>query len=156
MNRLALAIACGFGLLCVLAPVGASGAAEPEKQKGPDAEAPRRERPPASALPQKVLKMDEKTITLKPAMMWADGPEPVEEMLRIDKERTKVFVYEVKEKEQDGNGAVRVRGTFRPGTLADLKAGQVVRYKAQDGLASEIRIMPPVRLPSAEDRRGQR
>jgi hypothetical protein len=153
MKKRALVVTSSLALLCARA--APSGAAEPEKRKEPDAEAPRRERPPASALPQKVIKVDEKTITVKPAMMWADQPEPVEETLWIDKERTKVFVYEVKDQAQERNGPVRVRGRFRPGTLADVKAGQVVRYKAQDGLASEIRIMPPVHLPDAEERRGK-
>jgi hypothetical protein len=154
MNSCAIIVASAVAVLC--AGAAASGAAEPEKRRAPDGEAPKRERPPASALPQKVLKVDEKTITVKPGMMWADQPEPVAETLRIDKERTKVFVYEVKDQEKDGNGPTRMRGTFRAGTLADLKVGQVVRYQAQDGLASEIRIMPPVHLPDAEERRGKR
>ena len=154
MIRRALVVVSAVALLCAWG--AASRAAEPEKREGADAQERRPPRPPASALPQKVLKVDEKSITVKPGMMWADQPEPVEETLRIDKERTKVFVYEVKDKEENGNGTTRVRGTFRPGTLADVKVGQVVRYKAQDGLASEIRIMPPVHLPDAEERRGKR
>jgi hypothetical protein len=143
MNCRAFAVAFVLGLLCELALAPGSGAAEPEHRQGDDSR-PRPVRPPASALPQKVLKVDERSITVKPAMTFDDGPQPVEETLRIDKERTKVLVFEEKEKQQDENGTTRTRGTFRPSTLADLKPGQTVRYRAQDGLASEIRIMPKV------------
>ena len=155
MKRHQLIVAVAFGLFCVSVLPAGSRAAEPEKQKGTDAEAPKRERPPMSALPQKVIKVDEKTITVKPAFTFDDGPEPVEETLRIDKERTKVFVFEEKETRQNEDGTRTTRGTFRPGTLADLKAGQVVRYKAQDGLAGEIRITP-IPAPGESRRRGER
>jgi hypothetical protein len=153
MIRRALVVASAITLLCAWGPP--SRAAEPEKQKGPDAAAPRPARPPASALLQKVIKVDEKTITVKPAMMLADGPEPVEETLRIDKDRTKVFIAEEKERGQDADGRTVTRGTFRAGTLADLKAGQTVRYRASEGLASEIRIMPKMPQPGGSRRGGE-
>jgi hypothetical protein len=151
MNPRLIVVACMVAFL--FAPGASSWAAEPERRDGAEKEAPKRERPPASALPQKVIKVDEKTITVIPAVTFADGPEPVEETLRIDKERTKVFVFEETERE-DADLTTRIRGRFRPGTLAELKAGQTVRYRARDGLANEIRVMPKMTQPG-EPRPGK-
>ena len=143
MNRSAV-IASGFALVFVMALAAGVKAADPERPAPGDGDSDAEQKPakpPMSALPQKVLKVEERTITVIPAMTFADGPAPEEQTLRIDKERTKVVVFEKTDEERLEDGTRRVSSKARPGTLADLKAGQTVRYKAQDGLASEISIL---------------
>jgi hypothetical protein len=98
----------------------------------PDAPLP----PPAT-----VVKVDEKSITVVAAQ--ADGAAgAAERTYSTDPQKTKVtLVRVVAEREFTPGEKVRVLNA-RPGTLADVKAGHLVRVRARKDLAVAVRVVP--------------
>ena len=62
--------------------------------------------------------------------------------LAVDAERTRVTVGEIVEQKDQNDGRVVTKLRTRPGTLADLKAGQRVRVQAAGDVATAIDIVP--------------
>lgn len=95
--------------------------------------------PRIMGLPLTLVKVEEGSITVKSPPMRTEAAK--ETTLATSKERTKVFVGEVTDEQKTGDGTIRRTAKLRPGTLADLKAGQRVLVMTDNGLATEIRIM---------------
>ena len=97
-----------------------------------------------SSLPLRVLKVDERSITVKSALVFADRPAPEPMTFAIDPEVTRVFATVVTGERVDENGRRVTSGKFRPATLAELEVGQQVNIGADDDdVAVDIIIRPP-------------
>jgi hypothetical protein len=118
--------------------------AEPER--------PRAARRLVGGLPVELVKVTERSITVR-GRPPADAKEaPAEQTFDVDGERTKVYVGEVTAERTTEDGRVTRKVTPRPGKLADLKPGQSVRVGAAGGVATRIDIMPPP--PAKDDNNG--
>jgi hypothetical protein len=132
--------------LVLFLTVGLVPAAEPERP-APERPAPRR---PIGGAPVLLLKVDERSITVKTAPTDKTAAEELK--LAVDAKRTKVTVGEVVEQKDQGGGRVVMRTKTRPGTLADLKAGQRVRVVMEGDLATGVEVVP---VPQAPQRRKE-
>ena len=121
-----------FGLVVLFALTARVRSAEPE-----------RSRPMLLGPSVTLLKVEEKSITVKLAPTQREASKEL--TLAIDPEKTKVSIGEVTAEEKTEDGGVRYSMQFRPGVLADVKAGQRALVTANETTATEIRIMP---LPS--------
>jgi hypothetical protein len=98
--------------------------------------------------PLPLLEVDEESITVR-LPGDADDGDPEERTLRTDPKRTRVWFVESKERQLTERGTFRVVVKRRPGTLAELKAGQRVVVMEQDGLATSIQVELPEEDQSA-------
>ena len=111
-----------------------------------------RHRPGAlGGAPMTLVKVAEDSITVKTMPTQREGSQEL--TFAVDPERTKVIVGVLTGEEEGPGGQVRRRYKTQPGTLADLKKGQMVRVKAEDDLATEITAIPnpPPRAAKPKD-----
>ena len=147
MKRAAL-VPCGsvmvLALALALALAASARAAEPEQGAPPPERRERRGPGPYTPLSFKVVKVDEKTITVRLATPFANEPARPDRVLGIDPEKTRVFVSVVTDERTDEKGRRIVRTKFQPGTLADVKVDQRVKLGTDEDLAVDIIIEPPM------------
>lgn len=143
-NRAALVLS-GLALIAAVAPAvwSADPPAEPERPRGRSGS--------VSGMPLKLLKVEERSITVVPAFRFANAKEaPAEQTYAVDPERTKVFTAEITSERTTEKGQIVRTAVPKPAGLADLKAGQTIRVGSAEGVATRIEIMPPTPQPPAK------
>lgn len=115
---------------------------------------------PYRPMPLRVLKVDERSITVRPRFAVQNQPPPGDQTLVIDPQQTQVFAHVITNERVTDGGQVVMSTKFRPASISELKVGQQVHIGTNDhGVAVDIIIMPmpTTRLGTrATTRRGVR
>ena len=128
---------CAVALL--LASTRALQAAEPDRRPAEQAADPQRTKPgPYRALPLRVVKLDEKSITVYPRVDKAQ-----EITFHLDPQVTKVFIHEVVDQRTDDRGRVVARSKLVVGSLKDVAVGRDVYIGSNDDDVAVDIVVPP-------------
>jgi hypothetical protein len=131
---------CLCGVALILGSTRPLQSAEPDRRQAEHAADPQRTKPgPYRALPLRVVKLDEKSITVYPRV----NAKVEEVTFHIDPKVTKVFTHEVVDQRTDDQGRVVYKSKVVVGSLDDVEVGRDVYIGSNDDeVAVDIIVAP--------------